>query len=564
MQALYGLVTFTLLGRIHAQGPVQTNPIVEIRNGPLQGIHNSAYGQDFFLGIPYAQPPLGNLRFRPPQPLNATWQEPRPVVEYGPRCYQEGGGELVGSDDCLSINVVRPSGIDANAKLPVLLFIHGGGFFNGSNSAPTQNLSFIVEESIKMETPIIAVNLNYRLHIFGFLWGPAVEAAGLGNLGLRDQRLALEWIHENIESFGADPTKVTIWGSSAGALSVGSHLTLNGGRDDGLFRGAIFSSGSGLTNEFGEVPRSPTWDQAYQKLQEATGCKSENDSLECLRGVPARELGQIALNITFPNFLHIIDGVFIQEPRHELLRQGKFVHVPIIHGVTSDDGDATAIGSSINTTEQWESWVRASTGANNDSIRVISALYPDIPRLGLPETLGGRPTGELAIYGAQWKRALAFAGDRDFHAPRRAVVRHWASSNLTAYSYRFNVYTKDIDIARGVGHFAELPFIFMNTEGTGYQNRIDPFARTPESYKEVARIMGRMWISFANYLNPNQNEIVQGEWPKYDLRNPQNMVFDANVTSLAFPEPDTYRSEQLEYLNSKMIGLQLESRQYGL
>ncbi|PSN69927.1 alpha/beta-hydrolase [Corynespora cassiicola Philippines] len=559
MHILYGLLLFTLLGETHALKPAQTDPVVEIRNGPLQGIRSSTYDQDFFLGIPYAQPPLGNLRFRPPQPLNTTWQEPRSVEEYSPVCYQEGGGQLVGSDDCLSINVVRPAGIDASAKLPVLVFIHGGGFFNGSNSAPAQNLSFIVQESVRMGSPIIAVNLNYRLHIFGFLWGPVVEAAGLGNLGLRDQRLALEWIHENIESFGADPTKVTIWGSSAGALSVGSHLTLNGGRDDGLFRGAIFSSGSGLVSEFGEVPRSPTWEGAYQQLQEATGCTSVNDSLQCLRELPAHELGQIALNISFPSFLHIIDGVFIQQPRHESLRQGKFIHVPIIHGITSDDGDATAIGSSINTTQQWESWIRASTGANNESIQAISALYPDIPRLGLPETLSGRPTGELAHYGAQWKRALAFAGDRDFHAPKRAVVRHWASLNLTAYSYHFNVYTKDLDIARGVGHFAELPFIFMNTEGAGYQNRIDPFAGTPDSYKEVARIMGRMWISFANHLNPNQNGVVDGQWPRYDLRSPQNIVFDANVTSLVFTEPDTYRSEQIEYLNSKMFNLSLES-----
>ncbi|PSN67551.1 alpha/beta-hydrolase [Corynespora cassiicola Philippines] len=557
------LLSFLLLSTLSVSSDVQEYtpniPIVQVRNGSYHGVYNPIYNQEFFLGIPYAQPPVGNLRFRLPQSLNETWTETRAATEYGSMCLQAPEGHIFGSDDCLNINIVRPAGIDPSVKLPVLVYLHGGGFVDGSNSLPTRNVSFIVKESARANSPIIVASLNYRLHIFGFLWGSIPKEAGIGNLGLRDQRLGLKWIQENIESFGGDPTKVTIWGSSAGALSVMSHITAYGGRDDGLFRGGILASNSGFHVDFDEAPLSHTWDAAYQKLQEATGCTTD-DSLQCLREVPSEELYQHALNITYPNWGRIIDGDFIQADRSELVRQGKIVPVPIIIGVTTNDGDLVAAGTSqINTTTEWDSWIRGRNHANNETIQILSALYPDIPRLGMPNTLIGRPTGELAHYGTQWKRALAFATDLDFNAPKRAALRHWASLNLTAYSYRFNVYTRNLDIAHGVGHYGELPFVLMNTNGAGYENSIDPFAGTPESYKQVAQVMGRMWISFANYLDPNQNGVISQTWPRYDIRKPQNIVFDANTSTLVFSEPDTIRTEHMDYLNRKMWHLNVES-----
>lgn len=220
-----------------------SSPTVELQNGTYYGQLNTKYEQDIFLGIPYAQPPVGNLRFQSPRPLNTSWDDERNATEYSPQCFGYGSdtwvlGNYV-SEDCLTINVVRPHGVPEDAKLPVAVWIHGGGLTTGGSSDPRYNLSFIVEQSVKMRTPIIATSINYRLHAWGFLFSSEVEEAGAANLGFRDQRLGLHWVQENIAAFGGDPETVTIWGESAGARSVATQLLAYGGRDDGLFKAAI-------------------------------------------------------------------------------------------------------------------------------------------------------------------------------------------------------------------------------------------------------------------------------------------------------------------------------------
>lgn len=415
----------------------------------------------------------------------------------------------------------------------------------------------MVKQSEEMGQPIIVVKVNYRLHAWGFMWGSAIESEGAGNLGFRDQRLALQWVHENIEAFGGDPEKVTIWGQSGGSRSVASQLTAYGGRDDSLFRGAVMESGTGFLTDFAESGELPvTWDEAYASLLEKVGCESDDDSLHCLRQVPSLELAQVLGNVTFPPWLDVIDGDFIQQHRSELVREGKFVHVPIIIGVATDDGDYFA-ERGIDTDDEWEEWLRSSR-ASNETIEVLSALYPDIPRLGLPESLKGRPTGDLASYGAQWKRAVAFGGDRAMHGPRRAWARTWAAANLTAYSYRFNVLWEEP--VHGVGHSAEVPFVFRNFENEGYEEPPYPFEGQPETYKDLSTIMTRMWVSFFNHLDPNSHGVAETDaWPAYGLKEPQNLVFAVEKDSLVHPEPDTYQTEQLEYLNQKLWRTGLET-----
>ncbi|KAF9000388.1 alpha/beta-hydrolase [Hymenopellis radicata] len=188
---------------------------VDIRNGTLNGLHLDELDQDVFLGIPYAKPPVDNLRLRNPQVWDTAFAVGTGAVEYQ-------------SEDCLTLNVVRPD-ID-HGDLPVLVWIYGGGYNAGTSSSPVYNLSYIVQESVEMGEPIVAVSFNYRLGALGFLASTEVVACGNANLGLKDQRLALCWIQENIASFGggnvclptrvSDPSKVTIWGESAGAYSV--------------------------------------------------------------------------------------------------------------------------------------------------------------------------------------------------------------------------------------------------------------------------------------------------------------------------------------------------------
>jgi carboxylesterase type B len=172
-------------------------PTVQLLNGSYYGVHSTEYAQDFFLGIPFAQPPIGDLRFRPPQPLNTTFNETRNATAYSPECIGYGSdtwvlGNYV-SEDCLTVNVIRPEGVAPGANLPVGVWIYGGGNYNGGNSDPRYNTSFIVQQSVQMRAPMIVVSLNYRLQGWGFLFGKEVVDSGNANLGNRDQRLALHW-----------------------------------------------------------------------------------------------------------------------------------------------------------------------------------------------------------------------------------------------------------------------------------------------------------------------------------------------------------------------------------
>lgn len=178
-----------------------------MKNGTYTGVYSPEYDQDYFLGMPYAQPPVDDLRFRNPQSVDTAWHGARAADEYSPACVGYGPSQIgyEMSEDCLYLNVVRPAGIGPEQDLPVIVWIHGGGFVQGSGVDLRYNMSFIVQQSQEMQQPILAVTLNYRLSAFGFLQGYDVEGADPttgGNWGIRDQRLALHWIQENIGAFG--------------------------------------------------------------------------------------------------------------------------------------------------------------------------------------------------------------------------------------------------------------------------------------------------------------------------------------------------------------------------
>jgi carboxylesterase type B len=179
-------------------------PTVTVRNGTYTGIHSSSYDQDFFLGLPFAQPPLADLRFRKPQSLKTTWYGARNASAYSAACVGYGGDNIAypsQSEDCLYLNIVRPSG-DEHKNLPIGVWIHGGGYYMGSGIDQRYNLSRIVKRSIEIRKPFIGVSINYRGSAWGFLSGKEVLESGETNLGLRDQRMALQWINENIGAFG--------------------------------------------------------------------------------------------------------------------------------------------------------------------------------------------------------------------------------------------------------------------------------------------------------------------------------------------------------------------------
>ncbi len=179
-------------------------PTAAVRNGTYIGVHSSTFNQDFFLGVPFAQPPVGNLRFSQPKPLDTKFNQSRSATAYSAACVGYGSDDTPYpslAEDCLYLNVVRPSGY-GNQKLPVGLWIHGGGYAEGSAIDPRYNLSRIVQQSVKIGAPFIGVSINYRLSAWGFLSSKEVVSAGQANLGLQDQRIALRWVQENIGAFG--------------------------------------------------------------------------------------------------------------------------------------------------------------------------------------------------------------------------------------------------------------------------------------------------------------------------------------------------------------------------
>ncbi|ESZ98506.1 putative extracellular lipase [Sclerotinia borealis F-4128] len=551
IQLLLGTATAT-----SQPSTINNSPKVSILNGTYHGIHLSPYNEDVFLGIPFAQPPVGSLRFNPPQSLNTTWDIPRNATEYSPECIGYGSddwvlGNII-SEDCLTLNVVRPSGLSPDAKLPVAVWIHGGGNVEGGSRDPRYNLSFIVSQSVEAKTPMIAVSIQYRLSGWGFLFGQEILDAGSANIGFRDQRLALHWIQENIGFFGGAKDEVTIWGESAGASGVGVQLVAYGGRNDGLFRGAITQSGGLTASRRYSTPEA--WQPVYNNITAAAGCANTNDTLACLRTVPTELLSSVFNSsvAAAASWGVQIDHDLILKSGTSQLRAGEFVHVPLLTGLNSDEG--ASFGSrGINTSSQFLAMVQ-SNGLDNTTTATLAALYPDIPAIGIPATLKGRPPPSEASLGAQWKRAAAYGGDLQMHAQRRLTSQMWAKWNVSSYSYRFNVLVHGVSASIGSSHFQEVAFVFDNTRGEGYVNAVsqNPFEGDEGELRDLARVMSRMWIGFVVGGDPNVAGVSNVSWPSYTLDDPTNIVFDVNVTNLAYVEPDYFRAAGIKYISDRL------------
>ncbi|OJJ00758.1 hypothetical protein ASPVEDRAFT_127461 [Aspergillus versicolor CBS 583.65] len=538
----------------HAAPASNVPPTATVRNGTYVGVHNSAYEQDFFLGMPYAQQPVGNLRFTVPQPLTESWDGTRDAKAYSDICVGYGVDSIFypQSEACLTINVIRGSSAHEHSKLPVGVWIYGGGFNQASGADERYNMSAMVENSYNIGKPFIAVTFNYRLSAWGFISSSEVWGSGNTNLGLRDQRLALQWVQENIAAFGGDPEKVTIWGESAGAISVGYHLTAYGGRDDKLFRAAIMESGGSISPSPGNYT---AFQSIYNDLLSKVNCQNVVDSLQCLREVPFEKLNSV-LNgtdgLSKYNFKPVVDGDLLQNWGSIHLDNHEFVKVPIIAGTNTDEG--TEFGpSGINTTDQWYDFL---TDGGFDFqtppsvAKQILRLYPDDPSQGIPAFLGDKRVPSM---GSQWRRTTAFAGDFAMHACRRRQCEAWAEASTPAYCYRFNVHTPDVPLLMGAGHFEEVAFVFHNIAGLGYNIGYPytgkPFAGVPQSYIDLSSMMTSMWASFIHDLDPNSGVVNKSvHWEAYANDNPRDLFLDANTTS--HMEPDTWRSEAIDYINS--------------
>lgn len=446
-----------------------------------------------------------------------------------------------------------------------------GGLYSGSSRDP--NLTNFVWQAAAAGKPVIGVSINYRLNAFGFLWGShELKANGSANNGLRDQRLALRWIQENIASFGGDHRKVTLFGQSAGGLSIGKQLIAYGGRDDGLFRAAILQSGS-MVEKWPYNVQDPTayTEDLYHNLTVSTRCAGQPSELECLRSLPIEQLSA-ALNITdTPVFsgtglgpwLTQVDGDFLIDRPTESVRSGRFLPVPIMYTTTSDEATVFMYGGKIDSDADFKAFVAAG-GPDQSTVSTVEMLYPNVNAIGLPAEYSPTPEDDEND-GAQWKRAVAFHTDVVENTSRRLVLDAWAKSGLLAYSGRFNIHLDGSSPRLGSHHAVELPYLFGSVAGE----------QADSQYVAMSELISRMWASFVVDLDPNNHggeskkrfqqnnysadqNLVAGAavWPNWNVSIVDgvgsNIVFntDDNGVSGTFVERDDFRLAQTMFLGT--------------
>ncbi|PWY65057.1 cholinesterase [Aspergillus eucalypticola CBS 122712] len=487
-----------------------------------------------FKGIPYAKPPVGTLRLQPPEPITTDLSTVQ-ATDYPAACPQQDKAEskcaplppnvasLLGpttpnpqsiSEDCLTLNIWRPADAKLDSKLPVLFWIYGGSFEVGSS----MDLSGtpIVNEAIKQSMPIIFVSANYRLGGFGFLPGKEVKDAGVSNLGLQDQRQALKWVADNIESFGGDPDKVTIWGQSAGAHSVFHQMALYNGdityNEKPLFRGGIMNSG----NTWPVNPVDGTRGQeVYEQVVDTAGCSLANDTLSCLRDLPYEDFlkasnsvpsrsGYYALSLSY---LPRPDGKVVTASPEEAASTGAYAKVPFIVGNPEDDGSAVVLNlTNITTQKDVGDYLRNYyfLDASEEQIDELVSIYNDDDEYGAPF----HTPSSNSLY-PQSKRLAAILGDVTVLQTRRFILSYNQENRPDngAWSFISSIF-KGIPFL-GTFHGSELYIREVNDMLV--QNFPDLFTGDAE------RVMSSIWsyyLSFITYQDPNKsNPTVQ--WPQW-------------------------------------------------
>lgn len=427
-------------------------PLVHLLNGTYLGRNVPSFAQDFFLGIPFAHSSL----LSNPTPLNTSWPSIRSAEWPGPVCYIPDplAARVTNitsvSADCLNLNVIRPSPLPKDKLLPVAVWLYGGGFADGFGADFNSNFSYLIRASVEQGMPIMAVTLNYRVGFLGFPGGKDAKKDGVTNLGLKDQRMALRWVTENIRAFGGDPERVTVWGQSAGAQSVVYQLLAYGGRGEKLFRGGVMSSGSVGTGNTWRVD-DERQERSFRGILNITGCLGVEDALGCVRKVPVTELWEKSNEIggIFTWHPAIDDDFIVKAPTLQVLT-GEFLRdVPLLAGTNSEEGFAWAEGltattqNGIQTEEELRQVLKGRFPlARNETIDLVLRTYPidgPSPPYAMP-TPDPRFCEALEAVGmkcgAQYRRVAAIMGDWSLIYGRRVLARKYAEYGIPFYSYR--------------------------------------------------------------------------------------------------------------------------------
>ncbi|KAF7327419.1 Carboxylic ester hydrolase [Mycena kentingensis (nom. inval.)] len=495
----------------------------------------TANGTEKWLGIRFAQAPVGSLRFKAPVAVTNPPATIQNASTFGNACPQPASTSLGApiAEDCLFLNVFRPAGTSAKAKLPVLFWIHGGAYTTNSASNPGYDPTLLVQRSVALKKPMIFVSANYRVNTFGFLASSSVAPRDL-NAGLQDQRMAMRFVQQNIAKFGGDPTKVTIWGQSAGAGSVEAHLLYP--TTPPMFRAAIADSSTG---PFKNSPEASTYDLAgkpFARLLASTGCAAGSGAVSCLQAVPFTTLMSISnamITTTLNGQLWQPavgpKGSMITQRASDVIASGKYLRVPYIGGSNARVNEGTTFSptlKNLNLTGSaqdaaFETFIGHLVIDNSTiptSVYAKSvALWPaNDPALGAPFNTGD----------SLFDRGEAWYTDIMFLTPRRSWFEA-ASARMPMFAYYFREFIPGTDPSLGVYHASELFFLFGPLQ-------------TP-----LAEQMRTFYVNFVTGLTPG------APWIAYkggSSRAVLQLISD-NITMI----PDDWDTEKTTFLNSQEV-----------
>jgi carboxylesterase type B len=571
--------------------PILTASVVTTLNGPVVGQTfkkdlslNSPISQDVdaYLGIPFAKPPVGQLRFRPPVRFDEIWESPFKATTMPPKCVSASGGQ----EDCLYLNVFRPSASSKNPRA-VLVWIYGGGFSSGSIRNYDGSALAAAED-------VIVVMGNYRLGALGFLssdWS-FKESGTTGNWGLLDQRATLEWIKENIANFGGDPSTVTIFGESAGAFSVVSHLVSEGSA--GLFSGAIIQSGTTEVEMFYQRRKdADAYNEWYAKVH--LNCLGGLEDVQCLRRVPS---ARFVISQTerdgwgapswggpiFPMFTSspVIDGVVLTNTPYRLALQGKINPgiKSIVIGTTQDEGSVfttqlvTIVRPMIHFPPEESELRRTFDYMLQDEEKtdfLVSHEFPKYREFYNQKTDPEKPEfrdAEFQFTSSVIRNAIFACPTVTFAEAARAAgikvhvynfaLKFWSESTKNFPVGQFlgslgNLTTTDL----GAFHSSDVPFVmkmFLNrnitlndiTSETPYAIYMAPaFTKPGDVLHQVSDVMGCFWANVARCGSVDCQSCQGVTWPEY---------FQDTRKFLSFQPDGTYAVRQVVPSGESVVG----------